>query len=104
MSTNERIHEVESLIEAQRSLIRCTNSDLENPARVEREIERLEARIKLDTTQVNILRERLADGPALLRQYRGRLLELAKELKLLENAKAIEKLQELAVAMRELNQ
>jgi hypothetical protein len=96
MSANARASELRNLIAACASRMRALQTDLRNPARLEDEIARREARIALDQAYVADARETLERGRDRVIELDERVTELRRELALVENENKVERLLELA--------
>lgn len=102
MSTAAKLQEIEDSIKAQREFIACVQSDLRDPARLEREVERLEKIITQAQKQITAIKTTLSRGQSMIDDAHDRIYELQEERKMLQNKRQVERLLELAQEMEAL--
>jgi len=93
--TADLIRDYEQCMNALRSEIRITQSNIENPSFVERSIADLRASIARQTKQLQDFEASMESGPERITALRGQIADIAKKVLYLRHRREIEKLLEL---------
>ena len=90
LSVNENLDDLKALRRCQQSLINTARTDMENPGFFERAERDLLNKIAWLTTRLEAMQQRRGNGPEIIEAAEARLIDLNRQIKILENQRLIE--------------